>query len=275
MAGNREQIDYWNGEAGETWVTAQERLDAMLAPISNALIERAGVRTGERVIDIGCGCGTTSIELAGRGAHVWGIDISEPMLDRARSRIGGSKSLAFSRVDAAEADFTPDHDLLFSRFGVMFFADPPAAFRNLHSALATDGRLAFVCWQAPRDNPWVAIAGRAIQPFLSEPEVEPDPKAPGPFAFADPDYVRGILDAGGFTAVELEDFRTTLHLADSLEEAMDFQGQVGPLARALAELEGERREAALGAARNALAGHVTDAGLDLGAACWIVSARRG
>lgn len=275
MASNQEQIDYWNGEAGATWVTAQERLDAMLAPISDALIDRAAVRAGERAIDVGCGCGATSIELARRGAAVWGIDISGPMLDRARSRSAGVKNVAFSRKDAAEADFTPDHDLLFSRFGVMFFADPPGAFRNLHGALRAKGRLAFVCWQAPRDNPWVAIAGRAIQPFLPEPEVEPDPKAPGPFAFADPDYVRGILDAAGFAAIELEDFRTTLHLADDLEKAIEFQGQVGPVARALAELEGEKREAALAATRDALAPHVTDAGLDLGAACWIVTARRG
>lgn len=274
MADNREQIEYWNGDAGNTWVEAQDRLDAMLAPISAALLERAAVTAGERVVDVGCGCGDTSIELARRGAHVWGIDISEPMLARANERGSGIKNLAFSHKDAATADFTPDHTLLFSRFGVMFFADPPAAFQNMRSALAADGRLAFVCWQAPRENPWVAIAGRAVQPFLPEPEVEPDPKAPGPFAFADADYVRGILDAAGYGAIELEPFRTTLHLADSLDDAIAFQGKVGPLSRALADLEGQQRADALAAAREALAGHVTDSGLDLGAACWIVTARR-
>lgn len=274
MASNQEQIDYWNGEAGTTWVEAQERLDGLLAPISDRLIERAAAAPGERVIDVGCGCGQTSIQLAQQGAEVWGIDVSDPMLTHARQRAAGMERLAFSRQDAASADFTPDHALLFSRFGVMFFVDPIAAFSNLHTALAGDGRLCFACWQAPRENPWMAIAGRAVQPFLPVPEVEPDPRAPGPFAFADPDYVRDILTRAGFSGIELESFRPTLHVADSLDEAIEFQGRVGPVARALAELEGEPRQAALAAAREALSGHMTDAGLDLAAACWIVTARR-
>ena len=272
MASNQEQIDYWNGEAGQTWVEAQERLDGLLAPISAALMDRANVSASDRVIDIGCGCGETSMQLAGRGAAVWGIDISEPMLAHARRRAGDSERLRFTQVDAATAEFTPDHSLLFSRFGVMFFADPVAAFRNLRGALARDGRLHFACWQTPRENPWMAIAGRAVQPFLAEPEPAPDPRAPGPFAFADPDYLRGILEKAGFEGIELESIRPELHIADSLDEAIDFQGRVGPVARALAELEGERRQQALDAAREALSGHMTDQGLNLGAAVWLVSA---
>ena len=114
---NAEQIDYWNGKAGETWVAAQERMDAMLADLTSAAIRKADARAGERVIDVGCGCGDTSIALAASGASVWGIDISAPMLDRARARAAESDRLAFSQVDAATAEFSADHDLVFSRFG--------------------------------------------------------------------------------------------------------------------------------------------------------------
>lgn len=272
---NHEQIEYWNGKAGQTWVVSQERLDALLAPVSRAVIERAAPVPGERAVDVGCGCGETTLALAARGAAVWGIDISEPMLARARERAPADAEVAFDRADAATHAFTPDHELVFSRFGVMFFADPYAAFRNLRSALSENGRLCFVCWQPPRQNPWMAIAGQAVQPFLPEPEETPDPRAPGPFAFADADYVRDILTQAGFAEITIEAFTTTVHVGDDLDQALEFLQQVGPLSRALAELEGDAATRALTAAREALASHLTPAGLDLGAACWIVHARAG
>jgi len=276
-ADNAEQIEYWNGRAGETWVTAQQHLDAMLAPISAALLERADPRAGERVVDVGCGCGDTSLAVAARGATVWGIDISEPMLAHARSRAAAANvaGVAFSCTDAATQAFTPDHELVISRFGVMFFADPHAAFANLRSAFAPGGRLCFVCWQSPRDNPWVSIAGAALRPFLAEPEHTPDPREPGPFAFADPDYVRDILTGAGYHEIGVEPLPTTLHVADDVAEALDFMQQVGPLSRALAELDEHTAPRALDAVREALAVHATPTGLDLGAACWLVSARGG
>lgn len=274
-ADNQEQIDYWNGDAGLTWVEQQDVLDALLEPISETLLERAAVVAGERAVDVGCGCGTTTLALAARGAAVWGVDISEPMLAHARARAPAHAEVAFARTDAATQTFTPDHDLVFSRFGVMFFADPAAAFRNLRSALGGSGRLCFACWQTPRQNPWMSLAGAAVQPFLPEPEAQPDPRAPGPFAFADPDYVRAILEAGGFTAIEMEACTPELHLGDSLEQAMALLQQVGPLARALAELQGPARDDAMAAARAALEPHVGAGGLNLASAAWIVRARAG
>lgn len=272
---NQQQIDYWNGQAGQTWAEAQQRLDTLLSPISSALLEGAAVQPGMRVIDVGCGCGDTSLALAAAGAAVWGIDISEPMLARAKSRGAGVKQLAFARTDAATQAFTPDHDLLFSRFGVMFFVDPVAAFSNLRTALKPQGRLHFACWQAPRLNPWMAIAGKAVQPYLTEPGGEADPRAPGPFAFADPDYVRGILQQSGFADIRFDSLTPTLHLADTLDDGVRFLQEVGPLSRVIGELDAQAREQALAAARAALAEHLTDAGLDLGAACWLVSGRAG
>jgi SAM-dependent methyltransferase len=272
-AGNQSQIDYWNGEAGQTWVRSMDRIDGILTPITQVLLERAAIVPGERVVDVGCGCGSTPLELARRGALVFGVDISEPMLALAKERAAGVKGLAFRRADAATQPFTPDHELVFSRFGVMFFAQPVEAFRNLRTGLTPGGRLCFVCWQTAADNAWMSTAVKAVAPFLAKPETPPDPRAPGPFAFADPAYLRSVLEQAGFDAIEIEDLRLPLHLGDDLDQAMAYQSDVGPFARALAELDGETRTRALAAAREALARHVTPKGVDLGAACWIVTAR--
>jgi len=273
MAGNREQIEFWNGEAGSSWVRAQERLDETLSALSRAVVEHAAAQPGERVVDVGCGCGATTLTLAEQGASVWGVDISEPMLARARERAAGMGNVRFSRADAAVERFTPEHDLVFSRFGVMFFDDPAAAFANLRTALHAEGRLVFLCWQAPKFNPWISVAGRAVQAFLPEPAEAPDPRAPGPFAFADPGYVREILVAAGYSDVSCDPVEATMRLGGSLDEAMEFQSQVGPLSRVLKELEGDVREGAIAAAREALGAFHTGSGIELGAACWLVSAR--
>ena len=273
MTENSEQIEYWNGKAGDTWARGQVRLDAMLTEMSSVAIHRADAKPGERVIDVGCGCGATSLALAEAGASVWGIDISEPMLARARERAAGLETVAFAKTDAATQSLTPDHQLIFSRFGVMFFGDPVAAFANLRTGLSEDGRLVFVCWQAPRANPWVSIAGRVIQPYLAATEA-PDPRAPGPFAFADEDYVRGILEGAGYANIVLDGINIDLHIGDDLDSAMQSQGEVGPVARALAELSGDTREQALAEVRKAFAPLLTDAGLNLGAAVWLVSATK-
>lgn len=273
MSDNSQQIEYWNGKAGATWVAAQERLDRMLEPLSARAVAAAATQAGERVIDVGCGCGTTTLALAASGASVWGVDISAPMLALAKARAAGLDNVAFSEGDAATHHYTADHQLIFSRFGVMFFADPRSAFANMRTSLTGDGRMVFLCWQAPRENPWVSVGGMALQPFLPEPATPIDPRAPGPFAFADRDYLNGMLKDAGFVDIQIEDVRETVHVADSLDEAMAFQSEIGPAARALTELEGDQRDQALAAVRSALSERMTDSGLHLGAATWLVSAR--
>lgn len=272
MPDNEEQIAYWNGKAGETWVEAHSRLDAMLAPLSEMALRKAAPGPGARVVDVGCGCGTTSIALARQGASVWGIDISAPMLARARELAEGVDNIEFSQADAASVTLTPDHQLAFSRFGVMFFADPVAAFTNLRTGLAAGGRLVFLCWQAAQANPWIAVTAAAVQPFLPAPEETPDPRAPGPFAFAQEDYVVDILQSAGYANIACEPVTATLKLGDSLDQAMQFQSQIGPISRVLSELDDDARPQALAAAREALAGHLSDDGVSLDAACWLVSA---
>lgn len=266
---NQEQIDYWNERAGATWAELQERLDALLLPLSTAALRAAKVRSGERVLDVGCGCGDTSIALSKLGARVLGVDVSAPMLEQARKRDG---AIEYLQADAAATPFQGDFDLLFSRFGVMFFADPVAAFGNLHSALKPTGRLLFVCWQPPADNPWMATAGRAIAPFLPPPEATADARAPGPFAFADTAYVEDILQQAGFSNVTLTGHRERLRVAENLAEAVRFQTRVGPAARVMSELHGAQRAAALGAVEDALRPFDQGEGLYLDSAVWLVSA---
>ena len=159
MAGvNQEQIDYWNERAGATWAELQERLDALLSPLSAAGLQAAKVRSGERVLDVGCGCGDTSIALSKLGARVLGVDVSAPMLEQARKRDG---AIEYLEADAAAEPFQGDFDLVFSRFGVMFFADPVVAFANMAQALRPGGRMHVVCWSGMARNPWFSLPRQA------------------------------------------------------------------------------------------------------------------
>ena len=268
---NEAQREFWNGAAGDVWVEAQIQMDAMLKPISDLGLAKAAATSAERVIDIGCGCGDTTLALAEAGASVWGLDISENMLAHAKARKGDRENVAFSVGDAATQAYTPDHDLVFSRFGVMFFDDPKAAFQNIRTGLKPDGRLVFLCWQSPKENLWMSVAGRAARPFLPPPE-QSDPRAPGPFAFADPEWIKEILDAAGYSNINVESVTPDLKVGDTVEDAMYFQGRIGPMARALADLDEDKRAQAMQAVRDALSEYQSDKGVWIKSAGWLVSA---
>lgn len=269
---NEAQKDFWNGPAGDVWVEAQEIMDRMLSPMSDIAISVASPKAGERVIDVGCGCGGTTLALAASGASVWGVDLSEPMVTRAKERSLEADNIAYSVKDAATATYDADHHLIFSRFGVMFFDDPIAAFSNLRTSLVTGGRLVFVCWQSPRDNLFMSVAGRAAQPFMPPPEQPQDPRAPGPFAFADPDWIQEILSTAGFSDIQITPQTPNMSVGKTVDEAMYFQARVGPLARALSELDEATQEQAKQAVREALTEYETEEGVILPAAGWLVQA---
>ena len=194
---NAAQIDYWNATAGPSWVAAQEGLDIELRPWGEKAIATLAPVAGARMIDVGCGCGATTLMLAervGPGGRVLGADISAPMLALARQRAeaAGLAQASFIQADAQTHAFEPA-DGVFSRFGVMFFADPAAAFANLRAALTERGRVVFVCWRALEHNPWMGVPVAAIAPLLPQAPQAPQPGAPGPFAFADGDRVHAIL----------------------------------------------------------------------------------
>ena len=268
---NEAQIEYWNSWMGERWVQNQEDLDQLLAPLSEAAINATALQEGERVLDVGCGCGTTSLVMADRGAIATGIDVSRPMLEHARTRAEGRSNPEFVLADAALHEFNGDFDLLFSRFGVMFFVEPVAAFANLRSALRSGGRVCFVCWQPADRNPWVSVPMAAVLPFL--PPSEPvDPRAPGPFAFGDADYVSDILTQAGFDDVQAAPLERPLSLGQNATIAAEFVTRIGPVSRVLVDLDEARRNELVAEVRTTLSPYERAEGVALGAACWIVTA---
>jgi SAM-dependent methyltransferase len=278
---NAAQVAYWNSPATAGWLAEQERIDALFAPLTEAALEWAAPRAGERAVDVGCGCGATVLELArrvGPDGGVLGLDVSERMVRRARERVAEA-GLGQARVELADAAlhrFAPDADLLFSRFGVMFFADPAAAFANLRGALRPDGRMVFAAWRPLAENPWFQVPVQAARARVALPEEAPaQPGAPGPFAFDDPDRVRGILGAARWRGVEIAPHDTALRMAAAggAEEAAAASATFGPLARALAGADAATRASAVAAVADAFRSHDGPEGVVLGGAVWLVSAR--
>lgn len=278
---NAQQIEYWNEVSGARWVEMNEVVDAQISPLGEAAMARAAVAPGERVLDVGCGCGQTSLQLAervGDAGSVLGLDISAVMLARARERAEGAglTNLEFHNADAQTEPFTGGFDLLFSRFGVMFFASPEAAFSNLLSALRAGGRLTCLTWQGLGLNPWMQVPLAAAAKHLPPAGPPPDPTAPGPFAFADATRVEGILAAAGFEEIAHESLERELLVAGgrSLDETVSFLMGLGPLGAALREADDELRARVLSEVRLALEPYHDGSGVRMPAAAWIVSARR-
>jgi ubiquinone/menaquinone biosynthesis C-methylase UbiE len=278
---NQEQIRYWNEQGGPKWVLRQQQLDAQIHALGLVALQRAAIQPGERVIDIGCGCGQTSLDLAqrvGPKGFVLGVDISQPMLNRARERQKelGVTNLEFLQADAQTHQLTREpFDAVFSRFGVMFFEDPAAAFRNIRTALRPNGRLVFVCWQALDKNDWARIPFKAALQHM--PPLPPmAPGAPGPFAFADPERVRQILASAGFADTQCEPYTADLGLggATTVDEAVEFSLDIGPASRLVAEADPATRTRVAHTLREVLQPYASAKGVYIPGAVWIVQARR-
>jgi SAM-dependent methyltransferase len=275
---NAEQIEYWNSAQGTKWVHHQDRLDSLIEPFSEFALDRARVGPGERAIDVGCGCGATCLSLArrvGSTGSVLGIDISAVMLARARERARAANAtwVAFAHVDAQTHAFAPrSHDLVFSRFGVMFFADPVRAFANLRAALRPGGRTAFACWRPIAENPWMTVPVAALASLIAPPP-PPPPGAPGPFSFGDAQRVRTILGEAGFERIEVEPHDRELVLGSSPEDAAEFALTTGPASRLLETASDVDRERAARVVCDALAPHARGGRVALASASWCVTAR--
>lgn len=275
---NSDQIAYWNGAGGQRWAERQPVQDILLQPIADILIDRARVKAGERVLDVGCGSGSTTFAFAravGGSGHVTGVDISAPMLARAREVTPAGAPVEFILADATIHPFAPDgFDLLASRFGVMFFADPALSFTNMRKALRRSGRVAFACWREPRDNPLFMTPLQAVYRHVPKmPSVGPED--PGPFAFASQPRVNRILSAAGFTDIAMEPCNLALDIAigSGLDVAVKSAIEIGPAARALADQPPDVVAAATQSVREALTPLARGERVPLEAAIWIVTAK--
>ena len=275
---NADQIAYWNGPGGQRWADRQAAQDILLAPVLDILIDRARPKAGERIIDVGCGSGATTIAFAKKVApsgHVTGIDVSGPMLARARQSLPADLPADFVLADATVYPFvSTSFDLLASRFGVMFFADPALSFANMRKALRPSGRLAFACWREPRENPFFMAPLQAA--YKHVPKLpQQGPEDPGPFAFASEERVRRILTEAGFARVEMEPCPLMLDAAvgRGLDGAVQGALEIGPVSRALEDQPVELRAAAAQSIREALAPFAKGDAVPLPASIWIVTAR--
>ena len=235
---NEAEITYWNSAGGRHWVERQQSQDIVLGPILQATLERAQLRQGERVVDIGCGTGASSIALAervGPPGRCWALTFQRRCWRAPPSGCHRAPPVKFVRADATTYRFeSAAFDLLFSRFGVMFFAEPARAFANLRTALKPSGRLAFACWRKFDENPWLQVPLRAALEHVP-PLPRPGPEDPGPFSFASEQRVRRILADAGFRSVIFEprDFDLDIACGGGIEEALEAAMAVGPTSRAL------------------------------------------
>ena len=274
---NADQAAYWNGPPGQRWIGRQETLDIVLNPVSKILFDRAGVAEGERVIDVGCGCGATTFELArrvGRSGGVLAVDISAPMLARAREHAPTDLAVHFVTADATVHPFEPGGaDLLFSRFGVMFFAEPEISFANMRTALRRGGRMVFACWREPRKNPWMILPLQEAYKLVPRlPEMGPED--PGPFAFANEKRVHRILRTAGFASIAIEpvDLAFDLAVGRGLDGAVAAALSIGPVSRALEGQPPDLVEAVARSIREALASVQQGDKISLGGSVWIATA---
>lgn len=277
MQDNSEQREAWNGPVGTSWNLYHDALDEMMQPITAKLLTTAALKPGERVLDVGCGTGPTSIAAAQAVAptgRVTGVDISSLLLANARERAAKFRlPLNFVEADAATYSFADKYDKILSRFGVMFFAEPVSALSNLKSCLAAKGEMIFICWRRFDENPWIFDLMKEATKIVPLP---PRPKdyAPGPFAFGELRFLDGILSRAGFAERHIEGFEPLLRIpGNTKDERLAYYGKVGPFASLIREASADDQAKLRALLTDWIAARGNGGPMIMGAACWLVHAR--
>lgn len=276
-SGRQFQADRWAGEMGEKWNRYLEEFESSIGPVGTAALEAAEFRPGERVLDIGCGGGLTTIAIAklvGPKGSATGVDISPALIETCRRRAAALQNVSFVCGDAAKIDLPgAPFDRLFSRFGIMFFDDPRAAFRHIHGLVKPGGHALFACWGPLAENPWVTELMEVPRRYVELPA--PEPNAPGPFALADPAYTTEILTQAGFADVSFQPWRGDQQLGGpraTAERAADFVMQALFIGDLLKEEPESVKRRAREDLRAILKRHEGAEGVALRAMAWFVSA---
>jgi SAM-dependent methyltransferase len=271
---NASQAERWGGAAGQHWIDFEAGYDRQLEPFGAALLDAAAPRGDERVLDVGCGTGTSLLAAADTAALVVGVDLSPRLVARAQARAAGRTNVEVRVADAQTTPFEPSFDVMMSRFGLMFFDDPRAAFANLRAALVPDGRLVAICWQALDDNEWMRVPGEALATVVPLGDLG-EPGQPGPFSLGDPATVEAILTGAEWHDVHLDpvDAPVLLSGGGTLDDAVDYVQRSSLGRSVLAGVAPDVEAMALAAVREALAPFQTERGVELAGAAWLVRAR--
>jgi SAM-dependent methyltransferase len=275
---NAAQRRYWNTVAGPRWVATPGFRERRNQESLALLLARLGLAGGESVLEIGCGTGALTLPLAaavGEHGRVVAVDISEPMLGAARQKVGarGLRNVTLLLGDAQVFAFEPAaFDLAISRFGVMFFSDPAAAFANIARGLHPGGRIAFVCWQPMANNEWITVLGAAAAQHIPLPPPD-DPGSPGPFSLGDRQHLAAVLDAAGFVNVAIQPVVESLWLGRDVADTVEFFQASGFGQRLLQDADPATRTRVMAAVQAALEPHLTSDGVRLGSRAWLVTAR--
>lgn len=280
MTPNQQQSEAWNGVESAHFVDHADRYDRQLAPFTDALLERVQLDSDHSVLDVGCGAGATTLAAARFTRTALGADLSAPLLEVAagRARSESIGNVEFVVADAQTYDFDDGaFDLLISQFGLMFFDDPVSAFTNLRRSLVPGGQAAFVCWQGLEANEWVSVVGEAVSQHVVLPDLGGQAGGPGMFALKNTDETTALLDAAGFTQIEVEPISPTIVVGGggTLDESIEFLHGMGITRGLLGRLEPDARAAAAESLSGALAErYEPGVGVRLGTGAWLVSARR-
>ena len=277
---NAKQKDFWSGKGGDYWVEKQSEMDIMLNPLGEKALAKLDLKSNSDVLDIGCGCGATTLEIAKKVSEgiVTGLDISVPMLDKAESEasIQGIANVDFKVVDVQVDQLASEkYDYVYSRFGVMFFDDPYEAFKNIFSSIKEGGELSFVCWQDPSLNPWQSLSVQVIRGYLDMPS--PPPRSPGPFAFHEKDYVKEILEKSGFSNISFDDNQEdiTMFSGKSLQEASEDYLAINPVVtEMLKDSPDDLKAEIVESLKEAFSEFHKGDGLVFPSATWVVSASK-
>ncbi len=276
---NQDQKEFWNNQKGKIWISLENKIDSMFGPLGDEALKALAPASGENIIDIGCGTATTSLKLAsllGDKGSVTGVDISEPILAFARQKVkeNSVSNIDFVLADAQNHDFGYESfDAIFSRFGLMFFEDPIAAFSNLLRGVKFGGRIAFVCWADRSANDWIEVSTSIASKFLELPP-KSSPRDPGPFAFEDPLYLNKVLHDAGWNEISIGNYSLTNIVGKNIKDAADFLSRMGPMSVPFENSEESLQRKIIHSLEESFSNYATRRGVEMHFSTWIVTAKK-